>query len=70
MNAKIFEQLFAVLLEKFVPRSVVVVDNIPHHSRRSKVQTQVLKKYKIQNWIKKKQIFYEKEDVKVELCRL
>ena len=71
MNAACFEQWFSALLQELPPRSVIVMDNASYHSRQAdKPPTTSTKKEDIRLWLKRNDIAFEDEMLKVELLEL
>jgi transposase len=71
MNANKFEEWFTNILTKLPANSVIVMDNASYHSRVvEKIPNSSWKKVNIQNWLKSKQIVFDKTFVKAELLQL
>jgi transposase len=71
MNANKFEEWFTDILTKLPANSVIVMDNASYHNRVvEKIPNSSWKKVNIQNWLKSKQIVFDKTFVKAELLQL
>lgn len=71
MNATVFEDWFAKILNCLPTNCVVVMDNASYHSRKTeKVPTTSWKKADIQEWLRNKNIPFEEDMIKLELLSL
>lgn len=71
MNAPVFENYFARLLEVIPQDSVIVMDNTSYHSRLSEsLPTTNWRKGDIHNWLSSKNIIFDRSFVKAELLAL
>jgi hypothetical protein len=66
MNANKFEEWFTDILTKLPANSVIVMDN----RVAEKIPNSSWKKVNIQNWLKYKQIVFDKTFVKAEVLQL
>lgn len=71
MNSENFEKWFMELLPKLEEPSIIVLDNAPYHSRVSEQHpTSRWKKNELQEWLRLKNIEFDKTSTHVELLSL
>ncbi|CAH2102128.1 unnamed protein product [Euphydryas editha] len=70
MDALNFEKWFEEVLPKLGDNAVVVMDNVPYHSRQQeKIPNSNWLKANIQEWLKNKNISFTDNEIKLELLR-
>ncbi|XP_050508123.1 uncharacterized protein LOC126885573 [Diabrotica virgifera virgifera] len=71
MDADHYEKWFSDILLKIQPGSVIVMDNAPYHSRRvEQLPTTKWRKAEIADWLTKKNIKFNEQNLKTELLNL
>lgn len=71
MNANVFEEWFAKILDILPENSVIVLDNAPYHSRKvEKIPTTNTKKEEIIQWLKVKKNAFHEDMLKRELLKI
>jgi predicted O-methyltransferase YrrM len=71
VNAEHFEEWLRGILPKLQKDSILVLDNVPYHSRKvEKTPTAAWRKAQIQDWLHTKNLNFEDTMIKVELLEI
>lgn len=71
MNGSAFEEKLSIVLPKFENNIIIIMCNVPYHSRRfEKIPTNPTTKADIQDWLRSKYINFVKNCFKVKLLSI